>query len=124
MIGSGTFRYLCRPMIEPRLWLAGIMSTILKVNMMDDASPAAMTFGFVIAVTLYVVTYLSFVLLLRYPRNWRPPSLPMACSPAERFVSCRLITEFHSAAKYSERTRWMNASANTRKHSELLKGSR
>ena len=82
MIGSGTFRYLCRPMIEPRLCLAGIMSTILKVNMMDDASPAAMTFGFVIAVTLYVVTYLSFVLLLRYPRNWRPPSLPMAFTTA------------------------------------------
>ena len=29
-----------------------------------------------IAAALYVATYLSFVRLLRYPRNWYPPSLP------------------------------------------------
>ena len=50
--------------------------------MLDDVSPAALMIGFVMAVTLYVVTYLSFVLLLRYPRNWLPPSLPMALTTA------------------------------------------
>ncbi len=29
----------------------------------------------VIAAVLYAATYLSFVRLLRYPRNWYPPSL-------------------------------------------------
>ena len=28
-----------------------------------------------IAATLYTVTYLSLLYLLRYPRNWLPPSL-------------------------------------------------
>jgi len=31
-----------------------------------------------VASALYVATYLSFVRLLRYPRNWYPPSLPTA----------------------------------------------
>ena len=51
-------------------------------DMLDDGSPAALTIGFVIAGALYGVTYLSLVRLLRYPRNWRPPSLPMSLTTA------------------------------------------
>ena len=42
------------------------MTTIPEDNwdMLDDVSPAALTISFVIAVALYVVTYLSFVRLL------------------------------------------------------------
>jgi hypothetical protein len=60
------------------------MTTISEDNwdMLDDGSPAALTIGFVIAVALYGVTYLSFVRLLRYPRNWRPPSLPALLTTA------------------------------------------
>lgn len=36
-------------------------------------SPAT---GVLIGVLLYMATYLSLLYLLRYPRNWRPPSLP------------------------------------------------
>jgi len=50
--------------------------------MLTEVSSATLTIGFVIAVALYVVTYLSFVRLLRYPRNWRPPSLPMSLTTA------------------------------------------
>jgi hypothetical protein len=47
-----------------------------------EVSPVALTIEFVIAVALYVVTYLSFVRLLRYPRNWHPPSLPLSLTTA------------------------------------------
>ena len=50
--------------------------------MLTEVSSAALTISFVIAVALYVVTYLSFVRLLRYPRNWRSPSLPMSLTTA------------------------------------------
>ncbi len=84
MIRSGNSLYPCRPIIDPRLCSAGIMTTIPEDNwdMLDDVSPAALTISFVIAVALYVVTYLSFVRLLRYPRNWLPPSLPISLTTA------------------------------------------
>jgi hypothetical protein len=47
-----------------------------------EVSPVALTISFVIAVVLYVVTYLSFVRLLRYPRNWRAPSVPLSLTTA------------------------------------------
>lgn len=46
--------------------------------MFDDLSSASMTIGLLIAAALYVVTYLSFVRLLRYPRNWHAPPLAMS----------------------------------------------
>jgi hypothetical protein len=42
------------------------------------ASPTAQALAALIAAVLYAATYLSFVRLLRYPRNWHPPSLPAA----------------------------------------------
>jgi hypothetical protein len=51
-------------------------------EMLTEVSLAALTISFVIAVALYVVTYLSFVRLLRYPRNWSPPSLPLSLTTA------------------------------------------
>lgn len=36
--------------------------------------------GVMIAAALYVAAYLSFIRLLRYPRNWLPPSLPSAAA--------------------------------------------
>ncbi len=51
-------------------------------EMLTEVSSAALTISFVIAVALYVVTYLSFVRLLRYPRNWSPPSLPLSLTTA------------------------------------------
>ena len=46
-----------------------------------EASPttqviAAQVIAALVAAALYVAPYLSFVRLLRYPRNWHPPSLP------------------------------------------------
>ena len=41
-----------------------------------DASATTQVIAAPIAAALYVATYLSFVRLLRYPRNWYPPSLP------------------------------------------------
>ncbi len=41
-----------------------------------EASPTTQVVAALIASALYVATYLSFVRLLRYPRNWCPPSLP------------------------------------------------
>ncbi len=41
-----------------------------------EASPTASVIAALIASALYVATYFSFVRLLRYPRNWLPPSLP------------------------------------------------
>ena len=41
-----------------------------------EASPTIQVIAGPIAAILYVATYLSFVRLLRYPRNWHPPSLP------------------------------------------------
>lgn len=41
-------------------------------------STVAPTISVVIAVALYVATYLSFVRLLKYPRNWHYPSLPIS----------------------------------------------
>ena len=41
-----------------------------------------MAIDFVIAAALYVVTYLSFVRLLKYPRNWHSPSLAMSLTTA------------------------------------------
>ena len=43
-----------------------------------EASPIALVIAALIASALYVATYLSFVRLLRYPRNWYPPSPPAA----------------------------------------------
>ena len=43
-----------------------------------DASPTAQVIAVLIAAALYAATYLSFVRLLRYPRNWHPSSLPAA----------------------------------------------
>lgn len=47
-----------------------------------EASPTpqviAALIAALIAAALYVATYLSFVRLLRYPRNWYPPSMPAA----------------------------------------------
>ncbi len=60
------------------------MTTIPEDNwdMSDDVSPAALTIDFVIAGALYGVTYLSLVRLLRYPRNWYPPSLSASLTTA------------------------------------------
>ncbi len=60
------------------------MTTIPEDNweMLTEESSAALTISFVIAVALYVVTYLSFVRLLRYPRNWFLPSLPQSLTTA------------------------------------------
>ncbi len=41
-----------------------------------DESAARQVIVVLIAAALYAATYLSFVRLLRYPRNWYPPSLP------------------------------------------------
>ncbi|MCH9000212.1 MAG: hypothetical protein IID48_18385, partial [Proteobacteria bacterium] len=41
-----------------------------------EASATTQVIAAPIAAGLYVATYLSFVRLLRYPRNWYPPSLP------------------------------------------------
>ena len=41
-----------------------------------EASIAGQIITGLVAATLYAATYLSFVRLLRYPRNWCPPSLP------------------------------------------------
>ncbi len=40
-----------------------------------EALPLPRVFSALIASALYMATYLSFVRLLRYPRNWYPPSL-------------------------------------------------
>ena len=40
------------------------------------ASPTTQAIAALIAAVLYAATYLSFVRLMRYPRNWHPPSLP------------------------------------------------
>lgn len=60
----------------------GTIKTISGNNLVDDVSPAALTFDFTLAMALYVATYLSFVRLLRYPRNWHSPSLPMSLTTA------------------------------------------
>ena len=41
-----------------------------------DVSLSTQVFSVLIAVALYVAAYLSFVRLLRYPRNWNSPSIP------------------------------------------------
>lgn len=41
-----------------------------------EALPTTQVIAALIAAALYVATYLFFVRLLRYPRNWLPPSLP------------------------------------------------
>ncbi len=41
-----------------------------------EALPLPWVFAALIASALYMATYLSFVRLLRYPRNWQPVSLP------------------------------------------------
>ncbi|MHA1530271.1 MAG: LicD family protein [Alphaproteobacteria bacterium] len=41
-----------------------------------EALPDTRMLAALIAAALYVATYQSFVRLLRYPRNWHPPSLP------------------------------------------------
>ncbi len=40
-----------------------------------EASPFIQVIAALVASALYVATYLSFVRLMRYPRNWHPPSL-------------------------------------------------
>jgi hypothetical protein len=47
-----------------------------------DATPINQAIAASITAGLYVVTYLSFVHLLKYPRNWRPPSLSTSLSTA------------------------------------------
>ena len=42
--------------------------------------------GGVMAATLYAATYLSLLYLLRYPRNWRPPSWPASLITASMVV--------------------------------------
>jgi hypothetical protein len=41
-----------------------------------DATATRQVIAVLIAAALYAATYLSFVRLLRHPRNWYPPSLP------------------------------------------------
>ena len=41
-----------------------------------DVSLSTQVFSVLIAVALYGAAYLSFVRLLRYPRNWNSPSIP------------------------------------------------
>jgi hypothetical protein len=41
-----------------------------------EALPMPQVIAALAAAALYVASYLSFVRLLRYPRNWCPPSLP------------------------------------------------
>ncbi len=67
---------------RPKSLPAGTITTISEDYMLDDLSSASMTFGFVIAAALYVMTYLSFVRLLRYPRNWHSPSLAISLTTA------------------------------------------
>ena len=67
---------------RPKALPAGTIKTISKDNMFDDLSSASMAIDFVIAAALYVVTYLSFVRLLKYPRNWHSPSLAMSLTTA------------------------------------------
>ena len=47
-----------------------------------EATPAAQVIGVLIAAGLYAAAYLSFVHLLRYPRNWLPFSLPESLGTA------------------------------------------
>ncbi len=41
-----------------------------------EVSPTIQVIAALIASALYIATYLAFVRLLRYPRNWRLPSFP------------------------------------------------
>ncbi len=47
-----------------------------------EASPTTQVFAALIAAAIYVASYLSFVRLLRYPRNWNPPRLPVSLAAA------------------------------------------
>jgi hypothetical protein len=47
-----------------------------------EASPMPQVIAALAAAALYVASYLSFVRLLRYPRNWCPPSLPGSLATA------------------------------------------
>jgi hypothetical protein len=47
-----------------------------------EALSASQVIAALIAAALYVAAYLSFVRLLRNPRNWRPPSLPASLTTA------------------------------------------
>jgi len=47
-----------------------------------DASPTVQAIAALAAAALYGATYLSFVRLLRYPRNWHPASLPASLATA------------------------------------------
>jgi len=40
-----------------------------------------------IAAVLYIATYLSLLYLLRYPRNWRPPSVSTAVATGSMAVA-------------------------------------
>ncbi|MFV2045040.1 MAG: LicD family protein [Anaerolineales bacterium] len=46
-----------------------------------EISPAGGAIGVTIAIVLYAMTYLSFVRILRFPRNWMRPSLSVALPP-------------------------------------------
>ena len=63
---------------RPKALPASVITAISEDSMFDDLSNASMAVGLVIAVPLYVATYLSFVCLLRYPRNWHSPPLAMS----------------------------------------------
>ena len=88
MVSSRASRNLRRPTIDPRPCPAGILTTIPEDNwdMLNDGSPAALTVGFVIAAALYGVTYLSLLYLLKYPRNWQPPSVPTSVATVSMAV--------------------------------------
>ena len=47
-----------------------------------EASPMPQVIAALAAAALYVASYLSFVRLLRYPRNWHPPGLPGSLATA------------------------------------------
>ena len=47
-----------------------------------EASSTTQAMAALMASALYAATYLSFVRLLRYPRNWHPPSLPACLATA------------------------------------------
>jgi hypothetical protein len=47
-----------------------------------EASSTTQAMAALMASLLYAATYLSFVRLLRYPRNWHPPSLPACLATA------------------------------------------
>ena len=67
---------------RPKALPAGTIKINLKDNMFDYLSSTPTALDLLIAGALYVVTYLSFVRLLRYPRNWHSPPLAKSLTVA------------------------------------------